>query len=95
LLTGFRRYGPDDTLDGGIGKALNFNNVPMFMIPRFPSSYLVMYGGGIEYRVLKGLDGSDKSANKVDAKAMQFGSFSNLVFSGGNRAHSGLMTALT
>jgi hypothetical protein len=45
--------------------------------------------------VLKGLDGSDKSANKVDAKAMQMGTFSNLVWSGGNRAESGIMTALT
>lgn len=94
LLTGFRRYGADDTLDGGIGKALNFNNVPVYMIPRFPAGYLVMYGGGIEYRVLKGLDGSDKSQNKVDAKAMQFGTFSNLMW-GGNRRDSGIFTALT
>lgn len=93
LLTGFRRYGADDTLDAGIGKALNFNNVPVYMIPRFPAGYLIMYGGGIEYRVLKTLDSSDKSQNKVDATALQFGHFSNLVFK--NRKESGIFTALT
>ena len=93
LLTGFRRYGADDTLDGGIGPALNFNNVPVLMIPRFPAGYLVMYAGGIEYRVLKALSGSDKSQNKVDATAMQYGHFSNLIFKG--RRNSGIFTALT
>jgi len=93
LLTGFRRYDKDDTLDAGIGPALNFNNVPVLMIPRFPAGYLVMYSGGIEYRVLKALDGSDKSQNKVDATAMQFGHFSQLVFK--DRRNSGIMTSLT
>lgn len=93
LLTGFRRYGPDDTLDGGIGPALNFNNVPVLMIPRFPAGYLIMYGGGIEYRVLKTLDTSDKSQNKVDATALQMGHFSNLCFK--NRKESGVFSALT
>jgi hypothetical protein len=92
LLTGFRRYAPDDTLDGGIGPALNFNNVPVLMIQRFPTGYLVMYGGGMEYRVLQALTGSDKSQNKVDATAMQYGHFSNICFK--QRTQSGIFTSL-
>jgi hypothetical protein len=93
LLTGFRRYGADDTLDAGIGEALNFNNVPLMMFPRFPAGYLVMYSGGLEYDVLQALKTSEKSQNKVDATAVVLGHFANFVLR--DRKNQGIFTALT
>lgn len=93
LLTPQRRYTSSETLDGGIGEGLEFNGVPVMMIRRFPAGYLVMYTGGMEYRVLKELGTSDKSDAYVDQRFLVLGHYSNLVLK--ERKNQGIFTALT
>ena len=96
LLTGLRRYRPADTLDGGVGDydtALEFNGVPVVMIQRFPAGYMIFYGGGMYYVVLKSLGTSDKSSNFVDATFLELSHYANLALR--SRKDQGLMTALT
>jgi hypothetical protein len=91
LLTGLRRYSKEDTLDGGFAK-LDFYGHEVVRVLTFPSSYMIYYSGGIEYRELEKLKTLPKEQNIIDGSLVLMGTYSNVVFQ--NRTKSGLFNAL-
>jgi hypothetical protein len=97
LMSGYRRFGPDDTLDAGgadaaIDTGLRFKTRPIYAFKRFPTTDLIMYGGGLKLVTFKSLTWADKSATTVDSKLMVGSAYLNLVAR--HRRH-GRFTALT
>jgi len=96
LMSGFRRFGPDDTLDPGgadIGDSgLRFKGRKIYSIPRFPTGWLIMYTGGLLWAELRALDTMDKSDSTNDSKLMIGVNRANLVL---RQRRQFVMTALT
>lgn len=83
LMSGYRRFTPDDTLDAGGASVMNtgltFKGRPIYAFKRFPTTDLIMYGGGLKLVTFKSLTWADKSATTVDSKLVVGSAYLNLV----------------
>lgn len=96
LMSGYRRFSPDDTLDAGGASALDtgltFKGRKILSFRRFNSAWLIMYGGGLKLVEFKRLSFADKSPVTVDSKLMVGSWYGNLCK---RHRRDGVMTALT
>lgn len=98
LMSGYRRFAPDDTLDAGgadvsaTDTGLTFKGRKLLTFRRFPSTDLIMYGGGLKLVEFKKIGWEDKSVVTVDSKLMVGSWYGNLVAR--HRRH-GRFTALS
>lgn len=84
LMSGYRRFSPDDTLDAGgaanaVDTGLTFKGRKILSFKRFPSTDMIFYGGGLKLVEFKKISWTDKSSNTVDSKLMVGSWYGNLV----------------
>ncbi len=75
LMSGYRRFTPDDTLDaGGAANAtdtgLTFKGRKILSFKRFPTTDMIFYSGGMKLVEFKKIAWADKSTSTVDSKLM-------------------------
>lgn len=75
LLSGYRRFAPDDTLDAGgaanaVDTGLTFKGRKLLSFKRFPAAWMIFYGGGMKLIEFKKISWDDKSSSTVDSKLM-------------------------
>lgn len=97
LMSGYRRFQPDDTLDAGGAETkatdtgLTFKGRRILTFRRFPTSWMVFYGGGLKLIEFKKLSFAEKSQSTVDSKLMVGSWYGNL---GKRHRRDGVFTAL-
>lgn len=96
LMSGYRRFSPDDTLDAGgaanaVDTGLTFKGRKLLSFKRFPTTDMIFYGGGLKLVEFKKIGWADKSATTVDSKLMVGSWYGNLV---SRNRRSGRFTAL-
>lgn len=84
LMSGYRRFTPDDTLDaGGAASAtdtgLTFKGRKILAFKRFPTTEMIFYSGGLKLAEFKKIGWADKSGVTVDSKLMVGSWYGNLV----------------
>lgn len=84
LMSGYRRFTPDDTLDAGgaanaVDTGLTFKGRKILSFKRFPSTDMIFYSGGLSLVEFKKVAWEDKSAVTVDSKLMVGSWYGNLV----------------